>query len=199
MSDSLKEKIRLLPEAGWRLYREDAQGVCEHAELPWDPLGRKAGEPLDEVRYLAIRVTRRRGGLFDDGTVAKHFAVVTNRFDFDGQRVLEWYREKAGSVEALHHVLKNEVAAGVLPCGRFGANAAWLRLAVLTHNVLTALKRVALRPDYLRARPKRLRFQIFCSPGAVTHHARRLVLRVKRLAHQLTQWAEAWRAMPAPA
>jgi hypothetical protein len=35
-------------------------------------------------------------------------------------------------------------AGGVMPCGRFGANAAWLRLAVLTCNVLTALKRLAL-------------------------------------------------------
>lgn len=42
------------------------------------------------------------------------------------------HREKAGTVEMVHDVLKNELAAGVLPCGRFGANAAWLRLAVIT-------------------------------------------------------------------
>src|SRR3990172_13422247 len=68
----------------------------------------------------------------------------------------EW--EKAGTVEMVHDVLKNELAAGVLPCGRFGANAAWLRLSVITHNVLTALKRLALPAEYLSARPKRLRF-----------------------------------------
>lgn len=51
--------------------------------------------------------------------------------------------------------------------GRFGANAAWLRLTVMTQNVLTALKRVALKPEHLRAQHKRLRFQIFCSPGAL--------------------------------
>lgn len=199
MSESLKEKVRMVPEAGWRPYREDAEVICEYAELPWDPLERRVGEVLDEVRYLAIRVSRRQGGWFDDGTLTKHFAVVTNRFDFDGQRVLEWHREKAGSIEALHQVLKNELAAGVMPCGRFGANAAWLRLAVITHNVLTALKRVALKPEYLRARPKRLRFQIFCSPGALIHHARRLVVRVRRLTEQLAEWAEAWRTLPAPA
>jgi len=44
--------------------------------------------------------------------------------------------------------------------------------AVMTHNVLTGLKRIALKPDYLRARPKRLRFKIFCSPGKLIHHAR---------------------------
>ena len=52
-------------------------------------------------------------------------------------------------------------SAGVMPCGRFGANAAWLRLAVLTHNLMNALKRLALPPELMPARPKRLRFLIF--------------------------------------
>lgn len=198
MSESLQAKIGLIPEAGWRPYREDTAVICECAELPWDPVERKAGETLDEVRYLAIRVQRRQGVLFEDGTLTKHFAVVTNRFDFDAKRLLEWHREKAGSIEALHHVLKNELAAGVMPCARFGANAAWLRLAVMTHNVLTGLKRIALKPEYLRARPKRLRFQIFCSPGKLIHHARRLLARVGRRLEELIEWAEAWALLPAP-
>jgi hypothetical protein len=196
MSDSLKEKIRLIPEAGWRPYREDAEVICEYAELPWDPVERKAGEVLDEVRYLPIRVRQRQGGLFDDAAVSKHYAVVTNRFAFDGKRLLEWHREKAGSIEALHDVLKNELAAGVMPCARFGANAAWLRFAVMTHNVLTGLKRVALKSESLRARPKGLRFQIFCSPGKLIHHARRLLARVGRKAAELLEWAEAWGLLP---
>ena len=199
MSESLKEKIGLIPEAGWRPYREDTEVICECAELPWDPAERKAGETLDEVRYLAIRVRRRQGVLFEDGVLTKHFAVVTNRFDFDAKRLLEWHREKAGSIEALHDVLKNELAAGVMPCGRFGANAAWVRLAVVTHNVLTGLKRIALKPEYLRVRPKRLRFKIFCSPGKLIHHARRLLARVGRRFDELIEWAEAWALLPAPA
>lgn len=187
------------PEAGWRPYRADAEVICECAELPWDPVERKAGEVLDEVRYLAIRVGRRQGVLFEDGVLTKHFAVVTKRFDFEAKRLLEWHREKAGTIEALHDVLKNELAAGVMPCARFGANAAWLRLAVMTHNVLTGLKRIALKPDYLRARPKRLRFKIFCSPGKLIHHARRLLARVGRKLGELIEWSEAWAWLPAPA
>lgn len=199
MSESLQAKIKLVPEAGWRPYREDSEVICECAELPWDPLERKAGEVLDEVRYLVIRVRRRQGTLFDDGVLTKHFAVVTNRFDFDARRILQWHREKAGTIEALHDVLKNELAAGMLPCGRFGANAAWLRLALLTYNVLTGLKRVALKPDYLRARPKRLRFRIFCSPGKLIHHARQLLARIGRRAAELLEWSEAWNLLTAPA
>ena len=92
--------------------------------------------------------------------------------------------------------MKNDLSAGVMPCGRFGANAAWLRLAAMTHNILTALKRTALPEPWLRARPKRLRFQIFCSPGKLVHHARQVLLRVSRLKAQLAEWVTAWRLMP---
>jgi len=95
-------------------------------------------------------------------------------------------------------VLKNELAAGVVPCGRFGVNAAWLRLAVMTHNVLTALKRIALKPEWLRARPKRLRFHFFFSPGKLIHRARRVLARVAPKVAELLEWAEAWRLLPLP-
>jgi hypothetical protein len=70
------------------------------------------------------------------------------------KRLLEWHREKAGTIEAVHDVLKNELAGGILPCGRYGANAAWFRLAVITYNVLTAMKRLVLPAEMQTARPK---------------------------------------------
>ena len=91
-------------------------------------------------------------------------------------------------------VLKNELAAGLLPCGRFGANPAWLRLAVLTHNLITALKRMALPEEYRAARPKRLRFLIFNTAGRILHHARRTFGRIAG------SRGRAWlRLMPLPA
>jgi hypothetical protein len=148
---------------------------------------------------VAIRVRRRQGEPFADGAEARYFVVATNQWDWGARKLLVWHRGKAGTIEALHAVLKNELAAGVLPCGRFGAHAAWLRLALLAHNVLTGLKRIALQPEYLRARPKRLRFRIFCSPGKLVHHARQLLARVGRQAAELLEWAEAWALLAAPA
>ena len=58
-------------------------------------------------------------------------------------------------------MLKYELAMGVMPSKYFGANAAWLRMAVIAYNVMTALKRLVLPADVLSARPKRLRFPIF--------------------------------------
>jgi len=142
---------------------------------------------------VAIRIRKKQGELFADGSEFKYFAVATNRWDWEPRRLLEWHREKAGSIEAIHDVLKNELGAGVIPCGRFGANAAWLRLAVLTHNVMTALKRMALPEEYLSARPKRLRFLIFNTAGRIVRHARRLICRIAGMGWQ------AWlRLMPLP-
>ncbi|MGD0010311.1 MAG: hypothetical protein ABSE93_17410 [Terriglobia bacterium] len=42
------------------------------------------------------------------------------------RRLIEWRREKAGTIEAVHDVVKNELAGGVLPSKYFGTNAAWL-------------------------------------------------------------------------
>ena len=90
--------------------------------------------------------------------------------------------EKAGTIEHVHDVMKNELGAGVLPCSRFGANAAWWRVNVLTYNVLSALKSIALPPELKDARPKRLRFRVFTIPATLAMHARQLWARLARRA-----------------
>jgi hypothetical protein len=101
-------------------------------------------------------------------------------------------------MRAAHDVLNNELAGGVMPCGRFGANAAWFRLAVLTHNIFTALQRLALPAELLRARPKRLRFLILNTPGKLIHHARQTLLRWSRTANRFSAWGRAFAVLPLP-
>lgn len=126
----------------------------------------------------------------------KHFAVLSNVWEWAPKRLIQWHREKAGTVEAVHDVLKNELAGGVMPSKYFGANAAWLRLTVITHNVLTALKRIALPSELLRARPKRLRFLIINTAGRIVQHARNTLLRLATLADRIALWKEAMRLLP---
>ena len=108
--------------------------VREWAEVAYVPSRVREQRQTKPFRYLAIRLRSRQGLLFGDGTTVKHFAVVTNDWETDGQSLLVWQRGKAGTIEHVHRTLKDELAAGVYPSGKVGANAAWLRLQVLTYQ-----------------------------------------------------------------
>ena len=72
-------------------------------------------------------IQRSRAILAFDTTESKprvHFAVLSNIWDWQPVKLIEWHREKAGTIEGVHDVLKNELATGVLPSKYFGANAA---------------------------------------------------------------------------
>jgi hypothetical protein len=125
------------------------------------PEATAANRYREPLRTIATRIRKKPGERFGDGRAGKHFAVRTNLRDWKPKRLRRWHREKAGTMEAVHDVRKNELAGGVLPCGRYGANAAWFRLAVITDNVRTAMQRRVLHPDRQTARPKRLRCLIF--------------------------------------
>ena len=179
MSRGLRQEIEALPQEAWRIWKEERRGmVREWAEVPYVPTRQYERRDSQPYRYLAIRVRRQQGELFEDGARVRHFAVVTNIWDMDGQELMQWQRGKAGTIEHIHHILDNELAAGVYPSAKHGANAAWLRLQVLTHNLLQLLKAVALPQEYATARPKRLRFAIFTQFGRVIRHAGQMLLRI---------------------
>lgn len=197
MSEALHKAIGKVPEEAWEPYgKPHPVEIRECAEVSFVPGEKSEHKDTQPLRYIAIRIRQRQENLFADGSKVKHFAVVTNIREWKAARLIEWHREKAGTVEAVHDVLKNELAAGVMPSKYFGTNAAWLRLAVIAHNVMTALKRLALPAELLTARPKRLRFLIFHTAGRLVHHARRMVLRLATTVARLAEWLEALRLLP---
>jgi hypothetical protein len=200
MSEQLKAEILRLPGSAWQVEREEPDAIRAWAEVAYLPSDGDHRKDRPCVRrYLAVRIQKRQGSLFADGSSVHYFAVVTNRTE-DGLTILQWHRQKAGTVEHTHHVLKNELAAAALPSGKFGANAAWFRLNVLTYNLLTALKRLTLPGDLRTARPKRLRFLLFNTVGKVVAHARRTLLRLSgALQHALLVRARGKIARLAPA
>jgi len=197
MSESLHAAIRVVPESAWQPYGAPHPAeIRECAEVPFVPREKSEKKDLQPLRYVAIRIRHPQGELFEDGSAVRHFAVLSNRWELPPARLIEWHREKAGTIELVHDVIKNDLGGGVLPSKYFGANAAWLRLAVITHNILQALKRLALPAELLTARPKRLRFLLFNMPGRLVHHARRLILRVAALGKWTATYGEALRLLP---
>ena len=121
---------------------------------------------------MALPIRKKQGHLFGGGYDTKYLAVVSNRRELPAPELIRWHWEKAGTIEHVHDVTKNDLAAAVPPCGRFGANAAWYRLSLLTYNVLSAMKWLALPPSMETARPKRMRFSLSSRSPAASSRTR---------------------------
>src|ERR1700733_10857510 len=181
MFKPLRAMCEALPDDDWTLVEERANETVFAADVEftsgdWS----KDAKPL---RYVAVKFVGRQMDL--EGKVhIKYLAVVTNRHDLEPADLLTWHWQKAGTIEHVHDVLKNDLGGATPPCGRFGANAAWFRFARLTYNVLSAMKQLALPPSMETARPKRLRFALFSLAARITSHAGSLVMKIGRAAEQ---------------
>jgi hypothetical protein len=183
VSEMLRGKITSLTESAWKPLRKVTEtglieGRKEWAEVEFIPSGPSIKKDMKPDRYLAIRVRPAQGELFSDGNAYHYYAVVTNRWEMEGEELLRWQRERCGSVEKVHDVLKNDLAGGVMPCGRFYANAAWWRLNCLCYNVISVMKRKALPKTFWAVRMKALRFHLIGVAGKVVSHARMMFLKI---------------------
>ena len=200
MSEELRGKIISLSGGAWKPLRKITEqglieGRKEWAEVEFIPSAPSVKKEMKPDRYLAIRVRPAQGELFSDGNAYHYYAVVTNLWDWDGERVLQWQRERCGTVEKVHDVLKNDLAGGVMPCGRFFANAAWWRLNCLCYNVISVMKRKALPPTFWPARMKALRFHLIGVAGKVVSHARSIFLKLTEGYRNLISYREARRQL----
>ncbi|MCA1701813.1 MAG: IS1380 family transposase, partial [Actinobacteria bacterium] len=63
-----------------------------------------------------------------------------------------------------------------MPSGRFGANAAWLGLNAIAHNLVRWVARIGLEESLVMTKTMRRRY--FCVPGRITTSARKDSLHV---------------------
>ncbi|MFB9923770.1 transposase [Amycolatopsis halotolerans] len=88
------------------------------------------------------------------------------------------HRGRAGTIEQIFADL-NDSALAHFPSGRFHANAAWLALAAITHNLLRAAGSLA-SPFHARARTGTIRAQLIAVAARITRTARTTALRLPR-------------------
>jgi len=177
LTEELADALKAVSERAWITYDTDEDGTLRQwTELDFVPNESYERKDLKPLRYIGLRLVKPQGELFADGEKRKHFAVVTNRTE-DGAFILRWQRLKAGTVEHVHDELKNGLGGGQMPSGKFGANAAWFRIACIAYNVVEALRNQWPDEELRTAKLKRLRLHIFCIAGRIVRDRRKISLR----------------------
>ena len=113
---------------------------------------------------------------------------------------LEADHRRHAEIENAIRDLKYGVGLNHLPSGRFAANAAWLAVQVIAHNLARWTARLGLGEGIVTTRTLRRRY--FALAGRLTHSARRWTLHLAKRWPWAGQWAAALarlRALPLPA
>jgi hypothetical protein len=126
------------------------------------------------VRLIVRRVRPTPGSQLALFTTWDYHAFVTDRAG-DVLEIEADHRRHA----VVEQVIAELKSAGLahLPSGRFMANAAWLALAVMAHNLGRAVGQLA-GPDLDKATASTLRRKVFTMPGRLVHSSRRRHLRL---------------------
>jgi hypothetical protein len=198
MSQELAAAVRKVSEADWKTFGQEEDGTLRQwAEVDFVPGEKSEHKDRQPLRYVGLRLLKAQGVLFKDGSDRHFHAVITN-FDHDGARLLEWHREKAGTVEHTHDEVKNELGGGHVPSQRFGVNSAWFKIALLTYNIVSAMKGLCLEGDERTARLKRFRLLLIHVAGRMNRNNCVMGLRLCNDRAALRRMQKVWQVFALP-
>ena len=199
MSKPLGEAIRKVGEREWKTFgkAEEDGTLRQWAEVDFVPGDKPEHKESKPLRYVGLRLLKAQGVLFADGTDRHFHAVITNE-QTQGGRLLEWHREKAGTVEHTHDEVKNELGGSHVPSQRFGVNSAWFKIALLTYNIISAIKGLCLEGEERSARMKRFRLLLIHVPGRMNRNNCVMGLRVCNNVEALKRLQAVWRVFELP-
>jgi len=198
MSEALAQALRQIPEREWKTFGQEDDGTLRQwAEVdfvPGEKYERKDSQPL---RYVGLRLLKPQGVLFKDGSDRHFHAVITNQ-KLEGGRLLDWHREKAGTVEHTHDEVKNELGGGHVPSQRFGVDAAWFKISLLTYNLVSAIKGLCLEGEERTARLKKLRLLLIHVAGRMNRNNCVMGLRLCNNVAALKRMQRVWEVFELP-
>jgi hypothetical protein len=170
MHKGLRTLIEAIPEAAWTPIAYWIDGGADVAETVYIPFkGEKGAVP---VRLIVRRVRPTPGSQLALFATYDLHPFITDR---DGDMLtLEADHRRHAEVENAIRDLKEGVGLNHLPSGRFAANAAWLAIAVMAHDLARWTVRIGLGEGIVTTRTVRRRF--LGLPGRLTRSARRVTL-----------------------
>ena len=198
MSRELGAAVAGVGEPEWQTIETEADGTKRQwAEVDFVPGERSEHKYSQPFRYVGVRLLKPQGVLFADGSDRMHFAVVTN-LDWDGKRLVQWHRQKAGTIEHVHDELKNGLAAAHMPSRHFAVNAAWLKLSILAYNIAAAIKGLCFTAEERTARMKRYRLLAVHIAGRMNRNNCVLGLRLCAEPATIERLQTVWRVFDLP-
>jgi hypothetical protein len=198
MSPELAAALRQVKEIAWKTFgKEDDGTLRQWAEVDFVPNEKYEHKDSQPLRYVGLRLLKPQGVLFKDGTDRHFHAVITNR-TLDGGRLLDWHREKAGTIEHTHDEVKNELGGARLPSQRFGVNSAWFKISLLSYNLMSAIKGLCLEGEERTARMKRLRLLLIHVAGRMNRNNCVMGLRLCNDAAALKRMQKVWKVFELP-
>jgi len=160
---SLTARIAALAETAWQPIGYPLPGAAV-TELPYTAFGKQGVA----VRLIVRRVPPSPGSQLALFATYAYHGFVTDR---EGDTLeLEADHRRHAEIENVIRDLKHGVGLNHLPSGKFGANAAWLALQVMAHNLGRWVGQLAETP---RMTTKTLRTRFLSLPGRITRSARR--------------------------
>ena len=192
---SLRNLIEAIPEREWRPIPYWMEGAAAVAEAEYTPF---QGEPgAATVRLIVRRVKPTPGSQLALFAKYSYHACITDR---QGDILeLEADHRRHAEIENAIRDLKYGVGLNHLPSGRFAANAAWLAVQVMAHNLARWTARIALAEP--TATTKTIRRRFFSLAGRITRSARRLTLHLPQgwpWENQFNSALARLRALPLP-
>jgi hypothetical protein len=198
MSEPLSKALLKIADKEWKTFATEADGTLRQwAEVDFVPS--EAGEKKDSqpLRYVGLRLLKAQGSLFADGSDRHHHALLTN-LDWEGSRLLNWHREKAGTIEHVHDEVKNALGGGHMPSQHFAVNAAWFKMALLTYNLASAIKGLCFSPEERSARFKKYRLLLVNLPGRMSRFQCKLRLRFCATVEAIARVQRVWEVFSLP-
>ena len=191
----LRNLIEAIPETEWTPIPYWMEGAADVAETSYTPF---QSEPdAAPVRLIVRRVKPTPGSQLALFANYSYHAFITDR---EGDTLdLEADHRRHAQIENSIRDLKYGVGLNHLPSGRFPANAAWLAVQVIAHNLARWTARIGLGEPV--ATTKTLRRRFFSLAGRLTRKARRLTLHLPQgwpWENQFSRALARLRALPLP-
>jgi len=174
LQSNVREVIETIPEEAWAPVPSWREGGAEVAEVEYFAFRHKQKQ---SVRLIAVRSQSHSGQQLALIKSYTYHAFVTDR---EGDVLsLEQDHRRHAEVENNIRDLKYGLGLNHLPSGRFAANAAWLVLNAIAHNLAVWVGSIGL-PGQPRLMMRTLRYRFLCLPGRLTRSARKWTLHLPR-------------------